>query len=233
VTENVNGHRVEYVLAGQGSPAVIFENGLGGTLDHWQPVVQEISRYTTVLAYNRPGYGDSETATTLRDGRHIVDELRALLASTGLKPPYVLVGHSAGGLYMQYFARRYPREVAGLVLVDSTHPQQFQGKGALDANIRPRRLVAAQSELELLNATGKFVLALPPLIGKPVIVLSALKPLKVRGEYADDANEKRRNLVRLYPGAKQLWLDSGHRIQVEKPEAVIEAVREVLADVKK
>jgi pimeloyl-ACP methyl ester carboxylesterase len=123
--------------------------------------------------------------------------------------------------------------VAGLVLVDSTHPQQFQGKGALDANIRPRRLVAAQSELELLNATGKFVLALPPLIGKPVIVLSALKPLKVRGEYADDANEKRRNLVRLYPGAKQLWLDSGHRIQVEKPEAVIEAVREVLADVKK
>lgn len=233
VTENVNGHKVEYVLAGQGTPSVIFENGLGSTLDNWLPVLQAISQHTTVLAYNRPGYGDSEAATTLRDGRHIVDELRALLASAGLKPPYVLVGHSAGGLYMQYFARRYPRDVAGLVLVDSTHPQQFQGKGALDANIRPRRLVAAQAELELLNATGQFVLALPPLIGKPVLVLSARKPLKIRGDYADDTNEKRRKLVRLYPGAKQVWVDSGHRIQVEKPEAVIGAVQEILAEIKK
>ena len=133
---------------------------------------------------------------------------------------------------MQYFARRYPREVAGLVLVDSTHPLQFQGKGALDGGMRPRRQVAAQKELELLGATGESVLALPTFTGKPAIVLSALKPLAGRGEFADDVNEKRRDVVRLYPGAKQVWVDSGHKIPTEKPEAVVEAVREILAALK-
>ncbi|WP_218011498.1 alpha/beta fold hydrolase [Azohydromonas lata] len=231
-TENVKGRQVEYVLAGRGTPAVVFENGLGGALDNWRQVISEISKYTTVLAYNRPGYGDSAMADTPRDGEHIASELRDLLAAAHLKPPYVLVGHSAGGLYMQYFARRYPREVAGLILVDSTHPQQFQGKGALDGNMRPRRQVAAQKELDLLNATGEAVLALPTFTGKPVIVLSALKPLSVHGEYADDANEKRRGVARLYPGAKQVWVDSGHKIPTEKPENVTEAVQEMLAAVK-
>lgn len=232
VTENVNGRQVEYVQAGHGTPAVVFENGLGGTLDNWRQVLAEVSKTTTVLAYNRPGYGDSAPAATPRDGEHIAAELRELLAAAHLKPPYILVGHSAGGLYMQHFARRYPREVAGLLLVDSTHPLQFQGKGALDGSLRPRRQAAAQQELDLLNATGESVLALPTFSGQPVIVLSALKPLSVRGDHADDANEKRRNVVRLYPGAKQVWVDSGHKIPQEKPEAVVEAVREIIFTVK-
>ena len=73
--------------------------------------------------------GRSDPADSPRDGGHVVDELRALLSAQDLKPPYVLVGHSLGGLYMQLYARRYPDEVSALVLVDSTHPNQFKGAG--------------------------------------------------------------------------------------------------------
>ena len=118
------------VTAGQGTPAVVFEHGLGGTFDLWQKVFPEVAKVDTAFAYDRPGTGGSDRASTSRDGEQIVNELRVLLAAEGIGPPYVLVGLSLGGLYMQLFARRYPREVARLVLVDPTHPDQFNGAGA-------------------------------------------------------------------------------------------------------
>lgn len=227
--------KVEYVLVRHGPPAVVFENGLGAKLGTWDQVFADISKDATVFAYNRPGYGASEAATTPRDGEHVVEELRALLRSHDLMPPYVLVGHSAGGLYMQWFARRHPEEVAALVLVDSTHPLHLQGKGSPEhwpawvrAGFGLLTAAVAQDELKLLNATGESVLALPTFSGKPVFVLSALKPLAERSETADYINEKRRDVVNLYPGAKQLWVNSGHNIPREKPEAVVEAIRAAL-----
>ncbi len=235
VAEKVDEHRTEYVLVRNGPQVVVFENGLGAKLGNWDKVFSEISKNTTAFAYNRPGYGASDPAATPRDGEHIVDELRALLKNKGLQPPYVLVGHSAGGLYMQWFARRHPEEVAGLVLVDSTHPQHLQGKGSPEhwpgwvrAGFGILTTASAQEELKLLNATGESVLALPTFSGKPVMVLSALKPLSEHSETADYVNEKRRDVVNLYPGAKQLWVNSGHNIQRERPEAVIDAIRVVL-----
>ena len=235
VTEKVEERHTEYVLVRNGPQVVVFENGLGAKLGNWDKVFSEISKNTTAFAYNRPGYGASDPAATPRDGEHIAEELRALLKIQGLQPPYVLVGHSAGGLYMQWFARRHPQEVAGLVLVDSTHPQHLLGKGSPEhwpgwvrAGFGILTAPSAQEELKLLNATGESVLALPTFTGKPVMVLSALKPLAERSETADYVNEKRRDVVNLYPGAKQLWVNSGHNVQREKPEAVVEAIRAVL-----
>lgn len=82
--------------------------------------------------------------------------------------------------------------------------------------------------MNAINTTGENVLSLPSFIGKPVIVLSASQPMKEKSELADDANEKRKDLARLYPGSKQIWVDSGHGIPLEKPESVISAIREVL-----
>lgn len=231
-------HRqVEFALIrNDDTPAVVvFENGLDGEMQGWNKVIPEISKDVTTFAYNRPGYGSSDPVSTPRDGLHIADELRLLLKSSGLQPPYILVGHSFGGLYMQRFARRYPEEVSGLVLVDSTHPDHFKGKGAIENWPGPLRAAflwylssTARKELDLINTTGDDVSALPTFTGKPVIVLSALQPMKETSAIADDANEKRKDIVNLYPGAKQVWVDSGHDIPKEKPEAVIEAIREVL-----
>lgn len=234
-TERVGERRVEYALVGQGTPIVVFENGLGGRLDWWVKVFPEVARDTTAFAYNRPGIGDSAPTATPRDGDHVVGELRAALRDLGLRPPYVLVGHSLGGLYMQLYARRHPDEVAALVLVDSTHPEQLKGAGArehwpfwLRAAMGVGTNAAAKAELDALDATGQAVLALPPPTGLPVFVLSAEQPLREKSALADDANAKRRDFVRLYPGASLIWVDSGHAIPLEKPEAVIEAIRKAV-----
>ncbi len=233
----VDQRRVEYALIKNGdSPAVVlFENGLNAEMQMWHKVIPEVTQKATVFAYNRPGYGKSDPVSTSRDGLHIVDELHSLLVATGLKPPYILVGHSFGGLYMQLFARRYPEEVAGLVLVDSTHPDHFRGKGAVEKWSAPLRTAflwylspTAREEFDMVNVTGDEVLALPPFGEKPVIVLSALKPMREHSALADDANAKRRDLVNLYPGARQVWVESGHNIPEESPESVVDAIRSVL-----
>jgi pimeloyl-ACP methyl ester carboxylesterase len=86
----------------------------------------------------------------------------------------------------------------------------------------------AKDELNAINATGESVLGLPPFIGKPVIVLIAAQSMKDTSALADDANEKRKDLARLYPGAKQIWVESGHGIPLENPDSIISAIREVL-----
>ncbi len=237
-TSSLDGRQVEHVVTGQGAPAVVFENGLGGRLQWWAEVLPAIAQETTVFAYNRAGTGTSTEASTPRDGDAIVEELRRNLRDTGITPPYVLVGHSLGGLYMQLYARRYPHEVAGLVLVDSTHPEQLKGAGAKENWPTWIKLLfdvslsnAASKELEALPATGAAMLALPPLTGKPVVVLSAQKPMSETSELARDSNAKRSDIARLHPGAKQVWVDSGHVIPLEKPDAVIAAIHEVLLSV--
>ena len=233
--EKMGNRNVEFAITRHDKPPVVFENGLGGRMDWWKKVLPEISNDTTTFAYNRPGYGNSEPVATPRDGLHIVDELRGLLRYNGVNPPYILVGHSLGGLYMQLYARRYPEEVNSLILVDSTHPRQLDGEGALERqSFLVRGLLGAlvtgtaKDELDLLPQTGKQVLDLPTLSGKPIFVLSASKPLEEKSAVADDANAKRKDIASLYPGSKQVWVDSGHTIPLEKPEAIVAAIREAL-----
>jgi pimeloyl-ACP methyl ester carboxylesterase len=205
-TTRVVGHqRVEVAQAGQGTPVVVLAHGLGGTMDWWAKVFPAVARETTVFAYDRPGYGDSDKTAAPRDGNHIVEELRVLLRASRLAPPYVLVGHSLGGLYMQLYARRYPAETAALILVDSTHPMQFDGAGAPERWPLWLRVLfsvmtssTAKAELAGVPATGKVVLALPPFTGGPVVVLSAQQPMTEDSALAREANEKRLDIVRLY-----------------------------------
>lgn len=229
------GREVQYALVRHSAPPVVFENGLGGQIEEWAAVWAAFSNETTLFAYNRPGYGESASADTPRDGKHIAEELRALLKGHGLEPPYVLVGHSFGGLTMQYYARAWPQEVKALVLVDTTHPEHFSGPGALSnqpdwALWVLNAFLSADQKAELygIEETGREVLALPAYTNGPVIVLSAAKRTNLRSVPADYENQKRREVAALYSGSKQVWVDSGHEIPREKPEAVVEAIREAL-----
>jgi len=233
--EKISNRNIEFALTRNDTIPIVFENGLGGRMEWWKDVLPVISKTSTTFAYNRPGYGKSDSMSTPRDGSHIVEELRALLQSKNIKPPYILVGHSLGGLYMQLFARRYPDEVCALILVDSTHPKQLDGEGAMEKQSFLVRSIlgifvtgTAKGELDLIPQTGKQVLDLPTLSNKPVFVLSASKPLEEKSRVADDANEKRKDIARLYPGSQQVWVDSGHAIPLEKPESVVSAIQEAL-----
>lgn len=233
----VDGHRVELITRRHPGPVVVFESGLGGQLDWWTKVWPEVSREHAALAYNRPGYGRSDPPTTPRDGRHVVDELRALLRQQDLPPPYVLVGHSLGGLTMQLFARAYPQEVQALVLVDSTNPRPFAATSdrgqwpawARSTTMQPT-LEAARQELAAVGTTAQQVLDLPaPPPSVKVIVLSALNAQRSNPALAGEAHRRRAELASLYPGSTQVWVDSGHGIPLEKPDAVIDAVRDATA----
>jgi len=221
------------------APAVVFVSGLAGHKEVWNRVFPVIGESNTVFAWDRPGIGRTPATERPRDGVTIVEELRRLLRSQDLPPPYVLVGHSAGGLYMQWYARRYPEEVAGLVLVDSTHPLHFVGEGDMERRSPLVRLVfsigftgAARAEFESLNDTGRAVLAAPPVPPDiPVAILAA--PERSGTPMADYDNARRADLARLYPQAMFIELDCGHFIPQERPEAVIDAIRTVIASARR
>src|SRR5262245_22200923 len=128
-----DGRQVEFARLGTGGPAAVLEAGGGMRMTTWKKVFSEVAAFTTAVAYNRAGFGNSSPVEAPRNGPGIVRELRAFLRELGLRPPYVLVGHSLGGLYMQLFARLHPDEVAGLVLVDPTPPFMDMAKQATKA----------------------------------------------------------------------------------------------------
>ncbi|MCG8617013.1 MAG: alpha/beta hydrolase [Desulfobacterales bacterium] len=123
---DVGGHRLHVHISGEGPLPVVFETGIGKPYLAWQGVLSEVGRFTRVIAYDRAGLGWSETGPRPRTSSTIVEELRRLLAATGIRGPYILVGHSFGGVNMQLFACRYPESVAGLVLVESSHNDQME-----------------------------------------------------------------------------------------------------------
>jgi Lysophospholipase len=111
---------------GAGAPTVVLEAGLGDGLLTWARVQDSIAGFASVCAYDRAGYGWSDPGPAPRTSAREIAELHALLGAAHLPPPYVLVGHSMGGLNVRLYAFRYPREVAGLVLVDPSQETQFE-----------------------------------------------------------------------------------------------------------
>ena len=122
---DVSGHSLHLNCVGEGSPTVILEAANGGMSAMWAPVQQEVAQTTRVCAYDRAGLGWSEPGSKPRDAKQVTSELHTLLANASIEGPYVLVGHSYGGLYVQMYADQYYEDVAGVVLVDSSHPEQF------------------------------------------------------------------------------------------------------------
>ncbi len=121
----VGQHRLHLYCTGSGSPTVVLEAGMGGNHLDWIRAQPQISRTTQVCSYDRAGHGWSEPGPKPRTAERIAGELEELLRNAGIGGPVVLVGHSFGGVLALYYAGRHADQVAGLVLVDSMHPDQF------------------------------------------------------------------------------------------------------------
>lgn len=104
---------------GSGSPTVVLEAGFGGDTFNWREVQPELGRTTRTCAYDRAGLGNSVALPGVHDARDEISDLQRLLQSAHIDPPYVLVGHSYGGLLVRLFARAHPGEIGGVVLVDA------------------------------------------------------------------------------------------------------------------
>ncbi len=122
---SVGEHKLHIHCTGKGTPTVLLESGIGGNHLDWILTQPIIARQTQVCSYDRAGYGWSERGPKPRLASSISAELRTLVRQAGVEGPFVLVGHSFGGLLALYFAANYADQVAGLVLVDSMHPDQY------------------------------------------------------------------------------------------------------------
>ena len=239
---DIGGRRLHVSCSGSGTPTVILEAGLGRapSATIWKAVQPAVAEITRVCAYDRAGRGTSDpdprTATEFRTGRRAVEDLNLLLRAAAVSGPYVLVGHSLGGAYARLYASRFPRDVAGMVLVDASHEDQnlaFKAAGYSEAppptGQNPERtdLLAVLEELRQARLRNDI----------PLVVLSHGRKLPlpnasdevVTGVEAAWLELQRALASRSSLGRLVIAQRSGHDVQNDEPELVIEAVREVVA----
>jgi pimeloyl-ACP methyl ester carboxylesterase len=120
---NVNGHNYHVFVKGfesraANAPAIIFENGMGVDLGNWKKILDQVSTFAPVFAYDRAGIGKSDKVFTMPTTKSVSENLHDILKTLKIAPPYILVGHSLGGVYIRSFAGFYPNEISGLVFID-------------------------------------------------------------------------------------------------------------------
>ncbi len=159
---DVGGFRLHVNCAGTGSPAVIFDAALGASSLSWVHVQPDVARITRTCAYDRAGFAWSDAGPMPRTAGRVADELLVLLRRAEIPPPYVLVGHSFGGLVMRIFAARYREMTSGLVLVDPAHPEEWAEPGEherrqIERGTRLCRRGAAAARLGLARLVAALV----------------------------------------------------------------------------
>ena len=122
---DLGGFRLHLHCTGAGSPSIVLDAALGASSLSWSLVQPELARMSRVCSYDRAGFGWSDAGPMPRTASRIAEELRTLLDRGGVPPPFLLVGHSFGGLVVQIFAQRFRRDTAGMVLVDPAHAEDW------------------------------------------------------------------------------------------------------------
>jgi len=159
---DVGGYRIHLQSQGSGSPAAIMDSGLGGNSLLWTNALPAIGKLTRACAFDRAGYAwsDPAPADIPRSSQQIIAELRTALKLAETYPPYILIGQSFGAINMLVYAYTYPEEVAGLVLVEPSHPEMFErvpGVPSGETMARGYRLISSLGSLGLLRWIGPML----------------------------------------------------------------------------
>ncbi len=270
---DIGSYKMHIYCLGQGSPTVILDAGLGDSFVSWHKVQPEIAKFTRVCSYDRAGIGYSDSSPRPRTSKVFAEELHTLLQRAAVPSPYILVGHSMGGFDVRLYASLYRTEVAGMVLVDSSHPEQqkrlpsalndmdatwlreqeffefsmpfgiprllgFCGDDAavraVECNFHSMRESVA--ELKSISESAAQTASTGSLGDLPLVVLShdpdlpqpdlpedLLKPTN------DAWQQMQLELTHLSSKSKHVIAkNSGHYIQLDRPDLVIESVRGVV-----
>jgi pimeloyl-ACP methyl ester carboxylesterase len=248
---DIGGRRLFLRCTGHRSPTVVFEGGL--TTD-WYELQNRLSGFTRVCSYDHPNgpRSRSDPAPTPRTARDFVADLHALLGVARVPGPYVLAGHSNGGLFTQLYASTYPRQVAGLVLIDAVHsatikrrlamlkplvsPEEWQVLRQLMITVPPRLVDPEQVDIWTSERQTRIALRRSPPRPMPLVVLAHGHPEP--GTPFVELEERlwrqlQRELAHLVPGGRLvIATESGHDIQHEQPELVLDAIHDVVLAVR-
>ena len=209
---NIGSHRLQMHREGKGAPTVVIDAGITDQLEKLRPLQERIAGVTRVITYNRAGYGQSEPGPVPRDCGREAEELKALLEKASIQGPYVLVGHSLGGLNMQVYASKYPPDVAAMVLLDppplsfllreeygdlgamaekmTAEWQAIADSAAQSADAREKARSAffgmiASEHREMFGESARLAAAISTFGDIPLVVMAAGKPNPAFGEAAE------------------------------------------------
>ena len=257
---DIGGRKLTMSVQGNGGPTVVIESGFGAPAvedGEWQNVVDAISKTNRVCVYDRAGVGTSDPDPKKpRTSRNIARDLHTLLTNAKIPGPYVLVAQSIGGLHVRVFADLYPNEVAGMVLVDVTHPDQESKWLAVFPPKRDGENIEITKARDLLNdrltkpaensenfdfvASDKQVRAARTLGSKPLVILTHKVGWVMVPGLPDDLSDAldrvsqdlQKQLLTLSTNSTQRNAEhAGHHVHREEPELVITAIQEVVAKV--
>lgn len=258
---NIGGRKLQLLTRGQGSPTVVFEAGMGEPpieSGSWRKVIDEISKTNRVMVYDRAGLGKSDPAPKLpRTSQDVANDLDALLTKAGVPGPYLLVGHSYGGLHIRMFANQFPDKVLGMVLVDTAHPDQDEKwlaalpaptpnepesirrareflAGRADPASNPEQIDSKASEAQVRTARDFG--------GKPLVILSHSAKFRLDPSLPEEVSQKLEEVCKqLQADLKRISSNStlrqsvsgGHYLHTEDSNLVIQGIRQALDAVKK
>lgn len=235
-TFNVGGQEVYLRCVGGSGPTVVFEAALGEDHTNWLPIAERLTGQAFACAYDRTGVGRSSTPRPAHAASDHARELHELLRVAGVPRPIVIVGHSYGGLVALMAAATNPEEVAGMILVDASHPAQQERFNTVLTSQQTRAIEESVAEMadavdwhSSLKQAGATYGQLPPI---PLTVISSTRlersddlppdyPYEaVRRVWADLQAEH----AALRPDARHVLADAGHYVQIDDPDLVVEEI---------
>jgi pimeloyl-ACP methyl ester carboxylesterase len=234
--------KLEHQFTAEGEVTLVFLNGFRMPMRSWDQVVAELPEGLGLLRYNRFGVGQSARASAPQDGDSVIQALRNLLIQLSARPPYILVAHSLGGLFANYYARVYSQEVAAVVFVESSHPEEIDEQ----KSFRPPQLLEwvnkavkaiemrfdryRYSEDEMIDTTLLQLQQAGSFPEIPVAVLSGAKRMPFMPERAFGVHRKyQEKLLAISPLSKGYpCSQSGHFPQITEPVQVAEAIMETV-----
>lgn len=250
----VGSSDIAIAVAGENSPTIVFESGLGTDKNTWNEVFKILAKGNKIFAYDRAGLGESSSSNTLRDSCTIAKELHETLTASNTKPPYILVGHSIGGLYQYVFSNLYPNDVAGLVLVDSTLPEPWVYKAKIPL---PKEYLSLKSKPNYFMGLRDKLVMKYTVGGKEnankyncLETINITKPVKFPVRIIQSVeNTNTPELMLAWHKKRRKWynqewfhilgkevpvreVNSGHYIQEDKPQAVSEEIQKLLVNIK-
>lgn len=237
---NVNGASYEYFDSqGDSKINLVFFNGFRMPLDSWSNIIPHVLDAGRVVAYNRKGVGKSSNALTDQTANIVIDDFRAFAQAINLKPPYLIITHSLGGLYADYYARRFPKEVAGIVFVESPHPDEVIEQKKIKVPVFLRAINESVKSFEKLFNKFKYsedevvldsiaqIKNLENFPALPITVITGVQKLPFVPQGSFDIHVKYQKLMmELSPYSIHVLAEkSGHFPQITEPELVVRQIQ--------
>ena len=251
---DVGGYSLYLNCTGSGNPTVILESGLTGDFTSWNTTQPEIAKFTRVCSYDRAGLSYSDPGPIPRNAELTTSDLHTLLTKANIAPPYILVGHSFGGLLIRRYYFEYPEEVTGMIFIDSLHENWWDEALALlptDTSADTVRLANFREYLvdgwkhpegnyenmdipaviEQIRETGDFGnLPVTVLTAETFNVLNSGLPADMEANLAALFREEQGRIATLSTiGTQTVISESGHDMPHDNPQAVIQAIEEMIS----